>query len=224
MQTIINNLLSSDELQEIRQLLETARWTAGHESAGDHARPGKHNEEMDQSCEAWKTINQRVVNKLYAHPEFHSAALPAKVSAAFVSRCSPGMYYREHVDDPVMGTPGGRYRSDVAVTIFISDAGDYEGGELSIDTALGPIAVKGTAGSAVLYPASSRHQVTEIKSGQRIVCVLWVQSLVRDPAQREILNDLDSARQALRLSAPEAEVTKTVDHAYINLVRMWSEV
>ena len=134
------------------------------------------------------------------------------------------MKYQAHVDDPVMGTASGRYRSDVAVTVFLSDADSYQGGELRIHTRFGPVDVKLNAGSVVAYPASSLHEVTEITSGHRLACVLWAQSLVRSAEQREILSDLDEARQALHLSAKAAQVTGSVDRAYTNLLRMWSEV
>lgn len=220
----INNVLSTVELDDIKQELARAEWLSGKSSAGKHAAGIKHNEEMDQSCASWLAINKTVVSRLFAHPEFQSSVLPSKVSAAFVSRCSAGMHYGKHTDDPVMGDPGSRYRCDVAVTVFLSAPDSYTGGELSIHTRFGPNQVKGEAGTAVVYPASSRHEVLPVRDGQRIVCVLWAQSLVRDPAQREILSDLDSARRALQLSAPQAQVTECVDHAYMNLVRMWAEV
>jgi len=134
------------------------------------------------------------------------------------------MAYKAHTDDPIMGSAQNRYRSDVAVTVFLNDENTYDGGDLVIHTQFGPISTKLPAGAAVVYPASSLHEVSEITRGTRLACVLWAQSLVRDPQQREILFDLDTARQALKLSTPKAEVTSRVDQAYLNLVRMWSEV
>ncbi len=220
----IHNLLSKAELDKIVSLLDGADWNSGHHSAGATAATQKANEEMDQSGENWQQINQLVVQKVYQHPQFQSAALPHRVSAAFVSRYTEGMRYKSHVDDPVMGSANGRYRSDIAVTVFLSDLQSYDGGELVIHTRFGPVTVKLPAGSAVVYPASSQHEVSEVTRGQRLACVLWAQSLVRDAHQREILTDLDDARRALKLSTPNAEVTGLVDQAYLNLVRMWSEV
>ncbi len=224
MLTKINHILNADDLTRINELITAAAWQSGKHSAGSHAAEIKHNEEMDQRCESWKAINQLVVTKLYQHPEFQRAALPNKVSAAFVSRYGSGMQYQPHVDDPVMGGASGRYRSDIAVTVFLNDASSYEGGQLRIHTRFGPVDVKLNAGAAVVYPASSLHEVTAISAGQRLACVLWAQSLVRSAEQREILSDLDEARQALHISAGAAQVTGTVDRAYTNLLRMWSEV
>ena len=122
-----------------------------------------------------------------------------------------------------MGPPGGQYRSDVALTVFLADPDDYEGGELMIRTGWGERAVKLAAGSMVVYPASTLHRVAPVARGERLVAVAWAQSLVRDPARRELLAELDLARAELRAGAPDAPATARVDRAYMNLLRMWSE-
>lgn len=220
----IRGLLSPAELKKIDSLVATAQWQAGTNSAGSQARDKKSNEEMDQGCKSWTAINQCVVGQLYAHPSFQSMVLPSKVSAAFVSRCQPGMHYGQHIDNPIMGSANARYRSDVAVTVFLSNPETYDGGSLKIQSRFGEVEVKLPAGSAVVYPASSLHEVTPVTRGNRIVCVLWAQSMVRDPQQRELLHDLDESRQALHKSTPNALVTQQVDQVYANLLRMWADV
>ncbi len=163
------------------------------------------------------------MSRLYAHPVFQSLALPSKVSAAFVSRCTPGMHYGQHIDDPIMGTAAARYRSDVAITVFLSDTESYEGGELKIESRFGPVSVKLPAGSAVVYPASSLHEVSPVTHGTRIVCALWAQSMVRDAHQRDLLHDLNEAREAFYQSTPDALVTKQIEHVYANLLRLWAD-
>jgi len=220
----IENVLSAEELGQVNSLLAEADWLPGSASAGAHAQERKANQEMDQRCQSWVKINECVVTRLYQHAEFQRTVLPNRISAAFVSRYSNGMHYGPHIDDPVMGAAGGRYRSDIATTVFLSDPSNYEGGELTIHTRFGPTSVKLAAGSAVVYPASSLHEVSPVTAGERTVCALWAQSLVRDAHQREILAELDDARCALQQTAPEAKVTRAVDHAYTNLVRMWADV
>jgi PKHD-type hydroxylase len=134
------------------------------------------------------------------------------------------MQYGDHIDDPVMGGQGGQFRADIAVTIFLNATSDYEGGELIINTTFGEQKVKLEAGDAVLYPASSLHRVAPVTQGERLVTVIWLQSMIRDPARRELLYELDQARNKLLQNNPDATETKQVDHAYTNLVRMWSEV
>jgi len=220
----IQHVLSVADLETIHTQLKSAHWQSGTDTAGTHARRLKSNEEMDQHCDSWPLINERVVSKLYAHPLFQSLALPARVSAAFVSRCKPGMCFGQHIDDPIMGSASARYRSDIAVTVFLSDPNDYEGGELRIESRFGPVSVKLAAGAAVVYPASSLHEVTPITQGERVVCVLWAQSMVRDAHQRDLLHELNEVREALNRSTPEAIVTRKLEQVYANLLRLWADV
>jgi len=117
-----------------------------------------------------------------------------------------------------------KFRTDVSITVFLNDPDDYDGGELIISTTYGEKAVKLPAGSAVLYPSASVHRVTEITRGERLAAIVWLQSMVRDPGQRELLYQLDQARNQLLADKPDAPETKQVDRSYVNLVRMWSDI
>ncbi len=220
----IPDLLDAGQLAAVRRLLEDAPFVDGRLSAGMAARPVKRNEELDPADRRIEALNRIVMGALTRHPLYLSAALPHRVAVPFYARYRPGMAYGEHVDDPVMGPPGGRYRSDVSVTVFLNAPEEYEGGELLIHTPFGEQRVKLPAGHALLYPASSRHRVAEVTRGERLVAVTWVQSLVRDPARREVLFELDRAREALLRADPTAEPARRVQAAYANLVRMWAEL
>ena len=145
------------------------------------------------------------------------------VGSPFYARYTTGMAYGDHVDDPIM-RDAGPYRTDVSVTIFLNDPADYDGGELVVRTAFGENMVKLPAGDAVLYPSASVHHVNEVTRGERLVAVTWVQSLIRDPAKRELLYDLWQVREKMLQQQPTAEDTKKIDKTYVNLIRMWGEV
>jgi PKHD-type hydroxylase len=187
------------------------------------ARRVKHNEEASTEAGELEQLNALVMGSLVNHPLYKAAALPHRVAAPFYARYTEDMRYGPHVDDPVMGE-GTRYRSDIAVTIFLSDPESYAGGELVISTSFGEQYVKYPAGDAVMYPASSRHHVAKVTKGMRMVAVTWVQSLIRDAARRELLYELHQAREKLLQQLPDAEETRYVDSAYVNLVRMWAEL
>jgi PKHD-type hydroxylase len=155
---------------------------------------------------------------------YRNGALPLRAATPTYARYAPGMAYGEHLDDPIMGAEGLPYRSDVAVTLFLTAPEDYDGGELVVRLPFGEQRVKLPAGDAVLYPAGSIHRVSPVTRGERLVAVTWVQSVVRDPARRELLYGLNAAREALLARAPRAEETAQVNAAYLNLVRMWSEL
>jgi len=219
----IPGVLDAETLQAVNRLIDGSPFVDGRGSAGRAAAAVKSNEEIPPGAGAVARLDELVVGALYRHAAFRNAVLPHRVAGAFYARYTAGMRYGPHIDDPVMGGEH-RYRADVAVTVFLSDPGDYEGGELCIGTPFGEQAVKLPAGHAVTYPASSLHRVDEVRAGERRVAVTWVQSLVRDAERRALLYELDVARQALQRVTPQAEATARVDHAYTNLVRMWADV
>ncbi|MGW8229065.1 MAG: 2OG-Fe(II) oxygenase, partial [Gammaproteobacteria bacterium] len=108
-------------------------------------------------------------------------------------------------------------------TVFLNEPEDYEGGDMVIRTSFGDQRIKLHAGDAVVYPSSSLHHVAEVTGGERLVAVTWAQSMVRDAAKRELLYELNQARENLLKQRPEDEATKRVDVAYVNLIRMWAD-
>lgn len=217
-------VLDHSELEIVRRLLNKTPFVDGKLSAGQAARRIKNNQEVDRGAHELEQLNNLIMGKLVQHPIYRSAALPVRVAAPYYARYGAGMHYGDHVDDPIMGTNGQIYRSDLSITIFLSEPSAYDGGELMINTSFGEQAIKYTAGDAVLYSAATRHRVAEVTRGERLVAVTWVQSLVRDPNQRELLHELNGVRERLLASAPETEDAKQVNKTYVNLVRMWGDV
>jgi PKHD-type hydroxylase len=223
MLTRLNTVLDPDRLEDARKLVADGRFVDGVLSAGMAAQRVKNNQELAADERLMRQLNNLVMGSLVKHPVYRSAALPLKVATPYYARYSAGMSYGNHVDDPIMGQ-GDLYRSDISVTIFLSGPEDYDGGELVIQTPFGEQFVKLPAGDAVIYPSSSVHRVAEVTRGERMVVVSWIQSMVRDPDKRALLHELNQAREKLLHDNPEAEETSRVNHAYINLVRMWSEI
>lgn len=219
----IPSLLSHEQLQTVRALFARGRFVDGKLSAGMAAKRVKYNEELEQDSAELEQLNEIVMGSLVRHPVYRNGALPQRVAVPYYARYTAGMAYGDHIDDPVMG-PGPRYRSDIAITIFLNAPESYDGGELVIRTAFGETEVKLAAGDAIMYPASSLHRVAEVSRGERLVAVTWVQSLVRDAAKRELLYELNLAREKLLRTLPDAEETARVSAAYVNLVRMWAEL
>jgi len=223
MLTRLINVLDPDRLGDARKLVANGRFVNGALSAGMAAQRVKNNQELAVDERLMRQLNNLVMGSLVRHPVYRSAALPLKVATPYYARYSAGMSYGNHVDDPIMGE-GDLYRSDISVTIFLSGPDDYDGGELVIQTPFGEQFVKLPAGDAVIYPSSSVHRVAEVTRGERVVAVSWIQSMVRNPDKRALLHELNQAREKLLHDNPEAEETSRINHAYINLVRMWSEI
>ena len=219
----IPNVVAKDKLTVIRAILAKSEFIDGKLSAGMAAERVKNNEELATDAKEVQQLNNLVMASLVQHPLYQSAALPIKIASPFYARYRPGMTYGDHVDDPVMGPPQGRYRSDVSTTVFLNEPDDYEGGELVIRTSFGDQQIKLAAGHAVVYPSSSLHHVAEVTQGERLVAVTWAQSMVRDAAKRELLYELNQARESLLKKRSEEDETKRVDVAYVNLIRMWAD-
>lgn len=220
----LENVLDANKLNNIREMLTKVTFIDGKHSAGMAAQQVKNNLEMQQGTQQAEYLDHLLMGSLAENADFRSGALPYRVAQPVFARYTTGMQYGNHVDDPIMGGGADKFRTDVSITVFLNEPEDYEGGELIINTSYGEKAVKMPAGSAVMYPSASVHRVAEITGGERLAAIVWLQSMVRDPARRELLFDLDQARNILLTDAPGKPETKQIDRSYVNLLRMWSEI
>lgn len=216
------DVLTRQELAQLQASLRDAVFVEGATTAGWHARKVKHNRQVEASprtseLQAW------VERALLRHPVFNLAARPRRIAPVLFSLYEPGMSYGNHVDDAIMGSDPA-LRSDIAITLFLSEPEGYAGGELALDTTAGYQHYKLPAGSAVLYPASTLHRVEPVIDGHRLAAVTWVQSLIRDPGSRELLFDLDSARRSLFDREGKSAEFDLLSKSIANLMRMWSEI
>lgn len=220
----IHGLLNEAQLNKIDEVLAEAEFVNGKLTAGSAARRVKHNEEMKGEPKSMELLIRILTSAMAHNAIFRSAVLPYRMADPIFARYQSGMTYGDHVDDPLMGLSGQRFRTDVSMTIFLREPESYTGGELVIGTTFGKQKVKLQAGSAVIYPSSSLHHVAPVNEGERLVALAWIQSYVRDPARRELLYELDQSREHLLKNAPDEEHTALVDKSYANLLRMWSDV
>lgn len=220
---------SADTLTDIRAGLAALSWRDGRATAGATARAVKRNEQAVMNDVAGRALRARLAPLVEDNPVLKAAARPRRFSSLMISRTENEGHYGSHVDNALMGmgsaAGGGRMRTDLSFTLFLSDPEDYEGGELVVHAAGLTQTIKGGAGELVLYPSSSIHEVRPVTSGSRIVCVGWIESMIRDAAARELLFDLENLRVSLRgsLDAGSAELL-TLDKTIANLLRMWAEV
>jgi len=220
----ISRLLNPAQLEKIRETVANARFVDGKLTAGFAAARVKNNLEMEQDPERMKLLIRIIMSSLGHNETFRFGALPHRVADPIFARYQPGMTYGDHVDDPIMGTSGPRFRTDVSMTVFLNPPESYEGGDLVVRTSFGEKRVKLPAGDAVIYPSSSLHHVSPVTRGERLVALTWIQSYVRDAAQRELLYELNLAREKLLQEAPGQETTGYVDRSYANLLRMWADL
>ncbi|MDX1756953.1 MAG: Fe2+-dependent dioxygenase [Marinobacter sp.] len=220
----IGEILKPEQLQRVRVALDSGAFEDGRKSAGWHARLVKNNEQMQMADQKAQALRAEVEKALTGHPVFQMAARPAKMTPILFSRYRDGMTYGNHVDDPVMGRGAGRLRTDISFTLFLDDPESYDGGELVTDTSAGEQSYKLPAGSAVIYPSSTLHRVEPVTRGQRRVAIGWIQSTIREPAQREVLFDLDTARRQLFDREGKTAEFDLLTKSLANLQRQWVEL
>jgi PKHD-type hydroxylase len=223
----IPDVLSAADAAAMRARLEAAAdsWVDGRATAGYQGAPVKRNQQIAEGSPIARELGDVILAALERHPLFISAVLPNRVYPPLFNRYEGGMTFGSHVDGAIriIAGHGARVRTDVSVTLFLTPPGDYEGGELVIEDTYGVHEVKLPAGHAIVYPATSLHQVRPVTRGARISSFFWVQSLVRDDAQRALLFDLDNAIQRLNASEADEVARRTLVGSYHNLLRMWSE-
>ena len=213
----IPNVLSGDELSQILEALAKAEFVDGKTTAGWYAKQVKHNEQLPR--DASQSLVSKVKASLERHPLFQVAVRPKQIHSLRFSRYGVGMSYGTHADNAMMGS----YRADVSFTLFLSEPNDYEGGELVIEGADDEQTYKLQAGSTIVYPSSTLHRVNEVTQGQRLVVVGWAQSLIRDPAQRELLFDIDTVRRSLFAQQGKTTEFDLLSKSVSNLLRQWAE-
>jgi len=221
----IPNVLTPEQVREARTILDSAEWVDGKITAGHQSARAKDNQQIREDSPAAQQLGGMVVAALERNPRFVSAALPLKVFPPLFNRYSGGQSFGLHVDNAVRMIRGTshRVRTDLSATLFLAEPSEYDGGELVVEDTYGAHAVKLPAGHMVLYPASSLHKVNAITRGTRIASFFWIQSMVREDAQRALLFDMDGAIQRLVHEAPDHPSALQLTGVYHNLLRMWAE-
>lgn len=222
----IENVLTREEVDRCRATLANGPWVDGNETSGHQSALAKKNEQIAQGSAAANEAGALVMDALGRTPEFVAAALPLKVYMPMFNRYAGGQTFGNHVDNAIRQVQGTdvRIRSDLSCTLFLTDPDEYEGGELIVEDLFGEHKVKLSAGDLVLYPAASIHRVTPVTSGNRVSCVFWLQSMVRDNAAREHLFRLDSTIQKLSAEkGGEDSIVVDLTNLYHNLLRRWAD-
>ena len=215
----VGGVLDETALAKARAVLEARRWVDGKLTAGWLAKGVKDNRQADPADRALAELRTELAERVTAHPLVRLAARPKALSSLLLSRYEPGMAYGRHVDDALMAGA----RADISFTLFISPAEAYAGGELVIESSAGEQSYKLPAGGLVLYPSTTLHRVAPVTEGVRLVAAGWLRSYVRDPAAREILFDLDTARRTLFERHGRGEEVDLLSKSVANLLRMWAE-
>ncbi|KLU25496.1 MULTISPECIES: Fe2+-dependent dioxygenase [Caballeronia] len=222
----IPNVLSPEDAAAMRHRLDVSdAWVDGRATAGYQGAPVKRNQQIAQEAPIALELGDVIIGALERHPLFISSVLPNRVYPPLFNRYEGGMHFGSHVDGAIRLVPGHgtRVRTDVSITLFLTPPEDYDGGELVIEDTYGVQEVKLPAGHAIVYPATSLHEVRPVTRGMRVSSFFWAQSLVRDDTRRSLLFDMDNAIQRLNAQNADDAARRTLVGCYHNLLRLWSE-
>lgn len=223
----IPDVLTKAQVAQCRQILDKAEWIDGNATSGAQSAFAKRNMQLPEGSPAARQVGDAVQDALGANALFISAALPYKIFPPLFNRYAGGQAFGTHVDNAIRYLRGTdfRIRSDLSMTVFLSEPEDYDGGELSIEDTYGVQRVKLPAGHAVLYPSTSLHHVTPVTRGARVSSFFWMQSMVRDDAARTMLFQLDTTIQKLAAErgVDDARVVELTG-IYHNLLRRWTVI
>ena len=208
--------LDPGEVTDLMQLSETLQFEDGKVTNPDHSLKNNLQVRRDSNYQQAAQIFQRAIVR---NEYFRDYTFARNIAPPLMTKYDPGMQYGEHVDVPfIRSNPP--VRSDISMTIFISAPESYEGGELIIRSADKEIKIKESAGSAIIYPSTHYHRVATVTSGTRLVAITFIESAIRDAAQREILVEL---QEFLHENAEKVGLKAQMRLEYVksNLERMW---
>lgn len=217
----IKNLLDESQTKKARNFVERADFVEGRET--NRGSKIKNNEQIRQNDPEQSDIAGMIVHALLNNDDVLNTAFPRGIPGPTFSRYQPGMYYGLHMDEAIMNTKPKPLRTDMSVTVFLSSADEYDGGELELWTGTEPQHVKLDAGDAVVYPTGVIHQVRPVTRGTRYAAVTWIQSQIPELKHRQILSHYYQLVARMGAKADETD-RLLMESVRTGLYRLWMEL
>jgi len=223
------NVLNADELTEINEALEGQAYVDGRETAANAASLVKRNMQLPVGSELRTRMGQKIEQALRRNQMFLWLTMPKRIGPFHLTRYEESHNYGDHVDNSIMGlNTGAPMRADVSMTVFLNEPDEYDGGELIMNSRINPQPIKLPAGHAIVYPTGEFHRVEPVTRGVRSVAITWIQSIIRDIHQRQMLTDIWTAMDAVSKLTPEDKLDenqayRSLSKTHWGLLRLWSE-
>lgn len=221
----IPNILTKQQVTEVREHLVSADWADGKITAGQQSAKEKNNLQLPENSPVARELGDFILSVLSHSPLFMSAALPLKIFPPLFNCYQGNHAFGNHIDNAIRQVPNTpvKVRTDISMTLFLSEPEEYDGGELIIDDTYGSQTIKLAAGDMVLYPSTSLHQVTPVTRGRRLASFFWLQSMINSDEKRTLLYNLDTSIQALRTTRDDSPEIVKLTGVYHNLLRQWAQ-
>ena len=211
-------LLNDEETKILKSNLSSydKDWEDGKKTAGSLASKVKNNLQLNRNSDMSSKNAEFIIKKLLSNPLIKSFALPKKVHGIMFTKSAKGMKYGRHIDNPYMSSG----RADLSFSIFLNEKNSFEGGELIVENINTENKFKLNKGEIIIYPSTYLHSVNEISSGERLVCVGWIESYVKSIEEREYLFDIDAGAKGLLAKHGRSDELDLIFKSYSNLLRV----
>ena len=188
-------LLNSEEIKTITKdiKIHNKNWEDGKKTAGKQAAAVKNNLQLNRNSDISQKYTNYIMKRMLSNPLIKSFSLAKKIHGIMFTRSSKGMKYGRHIDNAFMSSG----RADLSFTVFLNKKSEYEGGELVVEDINSENKFKFNEGDIIIYPSTYLHSVKEVESGERIVCVGWIESYIKSIEEREYLFDIDAGAKCL---------------------------
>lgn len=215
----IKDLLTEPELTQLREIAARAKFTDGRLTNTGFDQ--KVNLQIDPRESDYALSAKIVADAFTRSREFREFTFARRVAPPMLARYEPGMKYGVHADAAFLPLPNGMLRSDLSCTVFLCDPSTYEGGELVLHLGDRHLLIKAQAGAAIVYPSTTLHEVTAVRSGVRLVSVSFIESHIIGEQERYLLFELGDVSS---LEGNHMNVTNRMRLEAVrqNLTRRWS--
>ena len=218
MNYLTTTLLNDKEIKTIKKDLNfiNKNWEDGKKTAGTHAAAVKNNLQLSRKSDISQKYSTLIIQKMLANPLIKSFSLAKRIHGIMFTKSSKGMKYGRHIDNAFMSSG----RADLSFTIFLNSKSDYAGGELIVEDINTENKFKYDEGEIIIYPSTYLHSVKEVESGERLVCVGWIESYVKSIEEREYLFDIDSGARGILAKSGRSDELDLIFKSYSNLLRI----
>jgi PKHD-type hydroxylase len=216
---VVKNVLTPAEIEQIRQIARSVRFVEGRASNPHNL--AKDNLQMDVTQPDAVRASNIAGAAIARNDEIKNFVFPKRIASPLLARYEPGMKYGSHADAPFIPLPNGPLRSDVSGTLWIAEPSTYDGGELTIHLGSETVSVKGDPGSMVVYPSTTLHEVRPVTRGQRLVLITFIESVISDQVERELLWQLGEIH-ALDGLKMDWETRTRLQYVIASLHRRWA--
>jgi|694.fasta_scaffold40934_5 PKHD-type hydroxylase len=209
-------LLQDYEILTIQNLLSTAAYKPGKLSTGENT-DVKVSAVVDQNTLEYKKVYEILSRAISNNITFSSLLSTKKITPPVIVNYETGGFYDWHIDEIEIGSVLTHY----SMTIFLNNPDEYGGGELILIRDGKEEQYKLQAGKALIYSTGMLHKVAPVKTGNRLVSVSWLESLIKDEFVRNCIFNLGKINKELLNDKVDSNKVLSLEQLRINMLRQY---